>query len=87
MNPAPSEAQSLSVVQIFEQAFCDWSQPASENAPNGMHVRPEAQSELVLHCVLALPGDVLDELQAAGATSRRTSAGISKRRKQSMLRV
>ena len=64
----PSDAQSLSVVQAFEQAFPDWLQPASLNVASGMHESPETQSEFLLHCWLAPPDDV-DELQAAGTKS------------------
>lgn len=54
-NLLPSDAQSLLVAQVFEQAFWVAEHPASLNVASPMHERPVLQSELLEHDAPALP--------------------------------
>ena len=78
-NFGPSEAQSPSDEQVFEQAFCDPSSqpPSGENVASERHERPELQSLSTLQSVDA--GPELEELHAA-TTSAVTTKDPKNRR-------
>jgi hypothetical protein len=58
LNVAPSEAQSPSTVQVFEQALPDDVHPASLKVGRSRHDKPDSQSLFVEQAALAPRAEV-----------------------------